>query len=381
MRFGSYGWRLEGTRLTIRRERGAREIGLGVLGLLLATGIGLVMRWATLDVQGLLLLVLSASYGVKQLLSVWRVTLYGEARRVVSTWGLGVPLVRRTKGLGEFERVEVITPASRPEGRESFSRCEVRLAGAGASPLRLADGNDEGEALALAEAVARLAILPLRVDEGRARPLDESQAAAPAQALAASSAEPEVPRSLPGDSRIVVRQEGNQLVVELPAPGWTGGFLPQAIAGGVLVAVTLGFFTYAFWHRAALSSVMGAMLMLPLMTGGMGGFFLWTAWTGATAAWRITASRPGLELVRFGSGEARPTRIPLEHIRDVDVRLHSEGGPRVGVSSEPTSPMLIIDRTQGGLVALGVGLPREELEWVADRLRQVLAEVRRQRTG
>jgi hypothetical protein len=86
-------------------------------------------------------------------------------------------------------------------------------------------------------------------------------------------------------------------------------------------------------------------------------------------------------LVRFGSGEARPTRIPMQQIRDVDVRLHSDGAPKVGVSREPTTPMLIIDQTQGGLVALGAGLPREELEWTAGRLRQVLAELRRRRTA
>jgi hypothetical protein len=43
--------------------------------------------------------------------------------------------------------------------------------------------------------------------------------------------------------------------------------------------------------------------------------------------------------------------------------------------------MLVIEREDGSSVVLGAGLPREELEWVAARLRQEMAraaESRRQ---
>ncbi|WP_395804260.1 hypothetical protein [Archangium minus] len=40
--------------------------------------------------------------------------------------------------------------------------------------------------------------------------------------------------------------------------------------------------------------------------------------------------------------------------------------------SGATVPMLVIERRDGKTVAVGEGLPREELEWAAARIRQEL---------
>ena len=37
--------------------------------------------------------------------------------------------------------------------------------------------------------------------------------------------------------------------------------------------------------------------------------------------------------------------------------------------------MLLLEREDGSQLALGAGLPREELEWAAARLRHAMAEV------
>jgi hypothetical protein len=85
-------------------------------------------------------------------------------------------------------------------------------------------------------------------------------------------------------------------------------------------------------------------------------------------------SVPAGAVVRFGQRTSSTIRIASHHIRDIDVRDIVDKGMQVGVIKTPTSPSLIIERTEGEMIAIKTGLSREELEWVADRLRRELAE-------
>jgi hypothetical protein len=97
----------------------------------------------------------------------------------------------------------------------------------------------------------------------------------------------------------------------------------------------------------------------------IGGLALLDAWSKAHATWRFSVSAQGLEAERTGSGKSQLVRLDARELRDIDVRDAGSG----------KSPILVIERIEGERLAVGEGLPREELQWVASRLRQALAEV------
>jgi len=114
--------------------------------------------------------------------------------------------------------------------------------------------------------------------------------------------------------------------------------------------------------------MLSPLLLLPAVFSG---FFLRGLWAGVHTSWSITVSRWGLDLRSDGPRQDPPARLAAGLIRDIDVREQEGGTLRV---SDSTCPMLVIERHDRTTIALGEGLPREELEWAAARLRQELAE-------
>jgi hypothetical protein len=412
---GSNRWWTKEARLFIRRERGAKELLLGVACLLVSVAVGLYVVRAE-DWSPRLVLVVLGTFvlGLYNALGVWEVTLDAGRGRISWAWGLGWPLFRRTRPLMAFDRVQVTTPEHRSGEPVNAKDCVVELAGEGGAPHLLAGSDDRDEALSLAEAVARHARLGLQVGGGRVRSYEELLSSTPGSTRAPSSlgARPATPpvSSAPGSTRalsssvvadegtgagsafvepplppppgcrVQVREAQGRSEVLLPAPGWEGGFRSRVVAGAVLgvlglgplgVAVALG----ASWSMLAVLALSSLVALVPC------GLFIRKALVGVRTTWRLTVSRAGVEVVRAGSGAPQTTRVPVQHLRDVDVREHREGAPGVGLFREATCPMLVLERRDGDSHVLGAGLPREELEWAAARLRQALArmdEARRQ---
>jgi hypothetical protein len=412
---GSNRWWHKGAKLFIRRERGAKELLLGVVCLLVSVGVGLYVVRAEDWSPRLMLVVLGMFVlGLYYALGVWEVTLDAGRGRVSWAWGLGWPLFRRTRSLAAFERVEVTTPENRSNEPVQATDCMVQLAGEGGEPHLLAGSDERDEALALAEAVARHARLGLQVGGGRVRSYEELVPSAPGRTRALSSPEGrpdsrpvssapgstralsspdareegtgagsafvEPPLPPPPGCRVQVREVEGRSEVLLPAPGWEGGFLSRAAVG--VGAGVLGLFPWLVavvsrvsWGVLAWMTLFALVLLVPCVV------FLRRALVGVRTTWRLTVSRSGVEVVRAGGGAPQTTRVPVQHLRDVDVREHKEGAPGVGLFKEATCPMLVLERQDGDYHALGAGLPREELEWAAARLRQALArmaEARRQ---
>ncbi|WP_309896560.1 hypothetical protein [Archangium sp.] len=408
---GGNRWWTQEAKLFIRRERGATELVLGGVCLLASVGLGLYVVWAEEWSPTLVLCVLGLfCLGLYNALGVWEVTLHAGRGRVFWAWGLGWPLFRRTRLLTAFDRVQVVTPEHRSGEPVQATDCMVQLAGEGGPPHLLAGSDDRDEALTLAEAVARHARLGLQVGGGRVRPYEELSSSAPGRTKVLSSPEVRPGSSAPGSARplsspdareeatgatsalvepptppplgcrVQVREAEGRSEVLLPAPGWDGGFRSGAAVGvvmgvlglvpwGVAVAVQASWGFFAFVTLVALAPL-GACVV-----------FMRRALVGVHTTWRLTVSRAGVEVVRAGVGAPQTTRIPAQHLRDVDVRELREGAPGVGLFQEASCPMLVLERQDGEYQAMGAGLPRQELEWAAARLRQALAraaEARRQ---
>jgi len=186
----------------------------------------------------------------------------------------------------------------------------------------------------------------------------------------------EPPSPPPPGSRVQVREQGEQQVVELPSPGWTGAYRFQAGVCAVFMLMPLGFAGYLF--RLVSWDVVAMLSPLVLLVMGVGGFFLLKTREGVHATWSISVSRRGLEVKNTGAGKHPTTRWAAGLIRDIDVREQTGDKLRVG-AGRITRPMLVIERQDGTTVSLGEGLPREELEWAAARVRQELAALSEER--
>jgi hypothetical protein len=406
---GSNRWWLEDARLFIRRERGAKELLLGIACLLVSAGLGFyVVRAEDWDHRLVVVVLGTFVLGLYNALGVWEVTLHGGRGRVSWAWGLGVPLFQRTRPLTAFDRVQVTTPEHRSNEPVRAKDCVVQLAGGNGAPHLLAGSDDRDEALTLAEAVARHARLGVQVGGGRVRSYEELVSSAPGSARARPSTEaplgtrvgdgrarsdeardegtgvdsafvePSLPP--PPGCRVQVREAEGRLEVLLPAPDWEGGYLSRAVVGVLLVGLALVACGFVASLRTSweLFAAVALIMLVPL---GAGVAFVRRALEGVRTTWRVTVTRPGLEVVRDGRGAPQTTRVPALVIRDVDVRVHREGAPGVGLFQEATCPMLVIERQDGTHHTLGAGLPLGELKWAAARLRQALArfaEARRQ---
>jgi len=260
---GSNRWWTQEAKLFIRRERGAKELLAGVACLLASVGLGLYVVRAEEWSPSLVLCVLGLfCLGLYNALGVWEVTLHAGRGRVSWAWGLGWPLLRRTRLLTAFDRVQVVTPEHRSSEPVRAKDCMVQLAGQSGAPHLLAGSDDRDEVLTLAEAVARHARLGLQVGGGRVRPYEElvsrpasrpgssapgstralSSPDAREEATGAASALVEPPLPPPPGCRVEVREVEGRSEVLLPAPGWDGGFRSGA-ATGVLLGV-LGLVPY-----------------------------------------------------------------------------------------------------------------------------------------
>lgn len=367
---GSNLWWLDDAKLVIRRQRKAVDFLKGVCALAMSAGLGFLLR-SMMDLQGVFYLLAGVGYGLYCTLGAWEVTLHRVSGRVAWRLGLGIPLFSRQKVVADTDRVQLVTSQGEGAGNSRVTSYSVHLAGVSDSET-LAGTDDYDEAVALAETVARHMRLGLQVDDGRVRSYEEL--AFPERALAVSKpalAAPgpvEPPSPPPPGSRAQVREQGEQRMVELPAPGWVGAYRFQAGLCAVFMLMPLGFAGYM--SRRVPWDVLAMMSPLLLLTLGVGGFFLRRTLEGVHTTWCITVSRRGLEVMSTGAGKHLTTRWAAGLIRDIDVREQTGGKMRVGHGKHP---MLVIERRDGMMRSLGEGLPREELEWAAARLRQELA--------
>ncbi len=229
----------------------------------------------------------------------------------------------------------------------------VTLQGAGHPARQVGQSGQYDEALALVEALARHLRLGLQVEGGRV--LATAHVREPLRTK--PSGLPFMP-SLPG-SPFKAHTEGDRRVVVMPAPGWAGPIRGQRWLGLLL---TLG---GGVWSLLALRSEAGVGGWGGALFLIIGGFTLRDAWRKAHATWRFSVSAQGLEAVSTGGGKGQTVRLDARELRDIDVRD----------ADSRKSPILVIERIEGERLAMGEGLPREELQWVASRLRQALAEV------
>jgi hypothetical protein len=380
-RCGDNRWWIDDAILHVRREREPWAVVKGVVSLAVSAGISLfLVKERSWNPGWLYGAVFTFGYGLYSALGVWEVSLDRVRGKVSWAWGVGVLQFRWTRRVEDFDRVRLFL-------REDSEERDVRLAGSG-KEQRVASGDDPDEVLALAEAVVRHIRLGLQVGTGRVRPPGELDSPERARALAQLSARlqgaeggaalealrpapVEVPAPPPG-CRVQVREEDGQWRLSLPEPGWVEGFRFQSWVGVGALVLTVGVSGYLLsLHLDTLTLLM--VMPFPLVLGLLGASFAWKAAMGAITTCHFSVSRPGLEVERSTSGLAHPQRIAAHLIRDIDVRDHADGAPMTGVLKPSTCPMLIIERYDGKLLALGAGLPREELEWAAAVLRQRLA--------
>ena len=346
---GGNQWWSDGAKLVIRRQRRSVDILKGLCALAGSAGLAWFMR-SDLGLQGAFYVLVGVCYGLSSALGTWEVTLHRVSGRGSWRWGLGVPLYSWSKEVTDTDRVQLVTSKGTTSNWRT-NAYSVHLTGED-----LAGSDDYDEALELAEAVAHHMRLGLQVDDGRVL-------AGPTEPPTESLSPP------PPGCRVQVRAVGEQRVVELPAPGWVGSYRLQAGVCSVLMLVPVGLAGYL--HSRHLSWQTIAMLSpLLLLPGVFSGYFLRGIWAGVHTSWSITVSRWGLDMASAGPRQQPPTRLAAQLIRDIDVREQEGGTLRV---SDSTCPMLVIERQDGKTIAFGEGLPREELEWAAARVRQELA--------
>ncbi|QRK12657.1 hypothetical protein JQX13_23060 [Archangium violaceum] len=368
-RCGDDLWWVDGSRLLIQCERKRSRLIRG--GFLLftaaASGAWLVARPGEF-LSPLLVLVLSLTSGLEQLLGVRRIVLErGEHGRITWGRGLGIPFYRSERPLAAFTHVRLLTSESQsqrtPPGK-------VLLHGPGGAALPLSSTRDDDEALALAEAVARHAGLGLQVDGGRVRSFEETTAREGSRFRSwkeerSTSSEPEAPAS----ARIQVAEQEGRLVATLSAPGWRGCGWRLGTEIGVLGLGLVPCYLVIDSFRSLAPGVVLSLLGGAAFILGMGFMSLRKTLDAMRTTCRLTVSRQGLEVAWAGGRAREPIRIAAHLIRDIDVRVHRPQGEQRAL------PMLVIEREGGELLALGAELPREALTELAGRLRQRLAEV------
>lgn len=350
---GGNQWWIDGAKLVIRRQRRSVDIYTGLGALAGSAALAwLYLQKPKLDYLGMFYVLVGVCYGISSALGTWEVTLNRVSGRGLWHWGLGVRLFSWNKVVANTDRVQLVTAKGTTSDWRTTAY-SVHLTG-GSKSEDLAGSDNYDEALELAEAVARHMRLGFQIDDGRVQ-------AGPAEPLSSPP---------PPGCRVQVREVGEQRVVELPAPGWVVSYRLQAGVCSVLMLAPVGLAAYLHlrhhvsWQTVAMLS---PLLLLPTVFSG---FFLRGVWEGVHSSWHITVSPWGMELKSVGPRAEPATRWGTRLIREIDVREQTGGNMRV---SDSTCPMLVIERHDGTTVAFGEGLPREELEWAAARIRQELA--------
>lgn len=355
MKCGANRWSVKGARLTLRRELGQKEVLSAAALLLLAGGLWLLMEWwMGPQVEFLVVAPVAVLLALYLLLARWQVTLNRDLGRISWAFGLGVPLIRRFRLLQAFDHVHL--SAEDDSGGAFLSRFAVRIGGPSDSFL-LAGTHERQDALALAQAVARLTGLALRVDGER------------------SNQEAQVKLEPPRGSRLQVSQAGGQLSLELPAPGWRLTHVLQALVCLFPLGLAVAIATHLLGNAKGLGSSRYPLLLIPGMLA-LGGLF-GLSWVRKMTrrGCRITVSREGLRMLQLERESSEDqTRIPLERLADIHVRRQRPGEAQIGTTDVYAHALFI--ESWSGPVMFGAGLSREELEWAARVLRQAVAQLR-----
>lgn len=294
-----------------------------------------------------------------QLTSYWKVLLAKDTHLLKLQSGAGVFFSSNTHPLESFTSVALAErrkSAAGSYGDFGFYSVELKTP---TRTVRVSGSDDREEALELAQALSRFLGVDLSVDGGHARPPHARLEAAP---LEVEQALP----SLPPGSRIRVRQGAQGLVLQLPGCGWRPLFVAKAsialvIAVGGPAVFGLGWVrAYGLRNLASREPMMALVVFLSL-----GGFLLWSVIREVTMGWSLVASSRGIEYSRTGSGKpGEVTRIPASQIDDIDLREMDEPHFR---------HLTVVIEHRKGIVWMGAGLSRAELEWTETMLRRALA--------
>ncbi len=331
-------------------------------------------------------------------------TLDRSRKTLVREWGLLVPMRSEERWIGDHEAVVL----GRKEGdSDSADTWPVVLRTRSGEALPISGGTDFAAARAQAESVARYLGVPL-VDATTPRPSETA-----AGRLGASLRDrlrdgdeeaPDFPR--PVRPRSQVTQHRGSAEIALPAPPFARSRLVMAAASGGVFAWAapgiLRFFeatgTPGGVQVAALGFIASVFVVIPV-AGALGD--LLRSVRGGTL---VTVSPEGIVIEERGAWRSRFTRIAAGDVLGLDhgttddamAEAWAEGRRRVAsrrrdqrsartppptASSTPPSPVGrepgwaravrrlvpskgVLVKTRSGLVALGAGLPDDEVRWL-----------------
>ncbi|MFW6163344.1 MAG: hypothetical protein ACODAJ_11295 [Planctomycetota bacterium] len=279
--------------------------------------------------------------------------------RLTTWWGPLVPLRRKERALGGFEKVQIAR-----EERESKNTVRtvypVRLAGAGAEPATIQTPDQREEAVALAEELAGFLGLP--VGDGS---MGSEVVRAPGEVDASlrdrarrTGERPEI-GDPPAGARSTCHAEGDTLTLEIP---------PPALGGRHVVGLLLGLAAPVF------------VWVVFLRHGpGDGGLARWGALVVAVvpllASWRavlrslrtrarVAASPSELRVTESGLVGSTPQVIAADELEELSLVPARKMERRHSLAGALAAGQVLVARAGDETAVFGAGVSREELEWM-----------------
>jgi len=289
-----------------------------------------------------------------------------SAGTAIRNWKLLSKTVKsQTSQLKEFDRISLRSEIRKGKN-SSYTVYPVRLAGEGVKNFDLTQSRDENEARKEAEVLSKLLSLPIHDETAGSLRIRESDSLDESiKDKFAQGKETNVIPDPPAKLKSRINYDGSHLQVEIPPPGFNGGFLVALIAIGAFELIFISAFAIPFLTQTDISgpplifvAVFGLIFLgVPTL------FLVGLIAHNFIATQSVSVSSDSLQVSK-GWPSRKTTKIPRNEIEEFYLGVKKPGTRNSKAIITLGSSKEIVAVSDTAQITFGGGLPKDEITYL-----------------
>lgn len=294
---------------------------------------------------------------------------------VTTWWGLLVPFKTTTRPLAEFASVSISKEIRRSKN-STYTVYPVRLASEKGKDVNIEEPRDMGKARQAAEEVAKfldLRLVDSSMGQAVVREADELDESLRERAQRTGE-RPDMPEP-PPDCRSTHSVVGDTLVFDLPPSGFRVGHYVMMGVGLIFPLFAIGgFLALVFAQKGPPGPMMWVMgLFIGVFFVAVPLLVTWgAAFSSAKARTKIEVSPRLLQVSVTGLVRTKTTAIPTDELEELELIRPGKSDARNLQAAFGGASEVILARSDQASVSFGVGLSKNELEWMKAVIQSVV---------